>query len=114
MAFFRNTLNCGVQELYGISLCEGDPIKMLASPFQYHKEIPKCGVVIFSEAGVGKYGKTLKKYIEENNLGTVYAHGDVHNPNHPERKSGIRVFLWNVERERFQKWVNENVKEGKK
>lgn len=109
MASFHTTHCCGVQELHGISYGRRDPANILKSCFTYHKEIPHCGIIFFTEAARGNYGKKLKKFIEDQKLGSVYMHQDVHNPNHPRRKTGVRMFLWNVDRPAFQEWVNKNV-----
>lgn len=109
MATIRSTSCCGVQEISGLSYNRRGPVESFKQAFTYNKELPSCGYFIFTEAGAGKYGQTFKKWIEENDLGDVVVTKDHKNPNHPKRKTGVRVFVWGLNRRKLQKWINDNV-----
>jgi hypothetical protein len=115
MSHFGSTSCCGLGELSSISrggpARKFDPKEALAGAFrsQHSTHLPNRGALFFTEGGRGTYGKKLKKYIEEQGLGEVMVTKDIHNPNHPRRKTGIRVFIWTLNRPKLEEWVKTNV-----
>lgn len=106
----NRTSCCGIRELYRISAMTPENIVYSVGYYIQEGETIDGAHFVFSDntGEDNEYGGRLKRYIEEQGLGTVVQTPFAFNPN---SNNQLRAYLWTLDREALATWTETKQRE---
>lgn len=106
MTRIQHTSCCGVSELSGITdYADPKVILEVAANNRFRDGDANGAYYIFTDTGRGTYGNRLRKYIEDNKLGTVSQTKGKRNPN---TGNSVILYTWMLNVRGFKAWYRKN------